>query len=274
MTENTTTVTADETVEYEKGSWGDLLQKSTALKERGKKATKQSGAFLWNGAQGAIEDWQDTADNDPSGEGLYEDVIEALGRSRKGDASKIKTVGLAVVNNGLVLGMYENLSKAYTEAIRLTKTVVQDSADDDAAEAIIAELDVPKTASTVESAAAILLSKGIDGAVVALFDTLGDAAAIRSFLRAATTEAAARAKAAADEVKAEKDAAAAEVRAAKAAEREAARAEREAAKPKAAPKPAAAKPKAAAPAKAAAAKPKAGAAKPVARPKPAARPKA
>lgn len=282
MTENTN----DSAVTYEKGSWGEMLQQSTTLKERAGKATKRAGEMLWNGAQAAIEDWN--SDTDPSGEELYELVKAALGNARRGDAKKIKDVALAVVNHGLVMSVYPNLSKAYAEARRLTSEAPAQKQDDETADEVLSSITAPKTATTIEAAAKVLLAKGSDGAVVALFDAIteaakdGDAAeaAIRSFLRAATSEATARVKHRADEAKAAEAEAKAKEREAKAVEREKARAERAAAKPKA--KKATAKPK---PKAAAKPKPKADAAedeapakatakpKPVRRPKPVARPK-
>lgn len=282
MSENTTI----ESATYEKGSWGDLLQKSTTLKERAGKASKQSGEFLWSGAKAAISDWDRAADS--SGEALYEDVKEALGESRRGDASKIKTVALAVAGMGLDIEEHPNLSKAYAAAVKLLKTDKQDSADADTADDVLSSVEAPKSASSIEGAARLLLSKGVDGAVVALFDAIAAAAGdddkteavVRNFIRAATTEAASRAKArvAAEKEKAS-EAAKAEREAEKAereAKREATKAKREAAKAEAKPKPKVAKPAPKPEAdkadEAPTEKPKP-VAKPVTRPKPVSRPK-
>lgn len=193
MTENNTT----EAVVYEKGSWQDSLAKSTILLDRSAKAKKAAGAHLWNGAQAAIEGWLDKSDTDVSAEGLASEVLDVLGAGRKGDASKIKTVALAVKSNGLVLASFANLSQAYTEAVKVTKTVKAEAAEDSAAEEAIEAIEAPKTTSSVEGAAALLLSKGVDGAVVAILDTLGkdNEAAHRAFMRAVSTEIAARAQA-------------------------------------------------------------------------------
>jgi hypothetical protein len=140
------------------------------------------------------------ASTDVSAEGLYNEVLGILGTPRKGDASKIKTVALAVRNHGLILASYPNLSKAYAEATRLTKTVQQQADEDDAADKAIEALadSIPNSTTTVEGAALILLSKGIDGAVVAILDALGanNEAAHRSFMRALSTEIASRVQAA------------------------------------------------------------------------------
>lgn len=193
-----------EVVAYEKGSWQDSLNQSTVLLDRSAKQKKRASTLLWTGAREAIDLWLPNADEDVSAEGLYEEVLDVLGTSRKGDASKIKTVALAVSRHGLVLATYPNLSQAYAEAARLTKTVAIEAAEDDAAEAAIEALadSVPNSTTTPEGAALILLSKGVDGAVVAILDALNgpsgepNPAAHRAFMRAVATEAAARVQAA------------------------------------------------------------------------------
>lgn len=198
-TETTTTETVESTepIAYEKGSWQEALQKSSNLLDRSAKARKTASNLLWKGAKEGIENWLPESTTDVSAEGLYGDVIEALGKSRKGDASKIKTVAVAVRTHGLDLSVYPNLSKAYAEATRLTKTVAVQAEEDDAAEEAIAQIEAPKTTSSIEGAAAILLSKGVDGAVVAILDALGktNEAAHRAFMRAVSTEIAARVQA-------------------------------------------------------------------------------
>lgn len=175
---------------YAKGSWQEALQRSSTMLDRSDKARKMASSLLWKGAREGINEWLATADSDSSGEGLYATLLEALGVSRKGDASKIKTVALAVLNNGLDLDAHDNLSKAYGEAVRVTKGAKIEAEEDDAAEAAISQIEAPKTASTVDSAAALLLSKGVDGAVVAILDALGgdNFEAHRSFLRSVSNE--------------------------------------------------------------------------------------
>lgn len=187
--------------DYADGSWQDTLSKSAALFERSGKARTRASAMLWEGAQVAINDWMDGgSDSDVHGEVLYADVMDVLGKPRKGDASKVKTVALAVKNNGLVLSVYPNLSKAYAEAVRLTKTKQAQADEDDAADKAVQALaeNVPHSTTTVDGAALILLGKGIDGAVVAILDALGanNEAAHRAFMRAVSTEIAARVQAA------------------------------------------------------------------------------
>lgn len=188
-----------EAVTYEKGSWQDKMSKSTTLLDRSTKARKAASAFLWDGAQSAIDEWMPSASTDVSAENLYAEVLSILGTPRKGDASKIKTVALAVRNHGLVVGSFDNLSKAYAEATRLTKTVQQQADEDSAADKAVEALadSAPKTASTPEAAAKVLLSKGIDGAVVAVLDALGanNFDAHRAFIRAVSTEVSSRVQA-------------------------------------------------------------------------------
>lgn len=199
MTENdTTTVESTEPIVYEKGSWQEALQKSTNLKTRAGKANKTASVLLWKGARDGIEGWLPNSATDVSGEGLYNEVIEALGTGRKGDASKIKTVAIAVRKHSLDLASYANLSKAYAAAIDLTKGSEQRAKEDDAAETAVAAIEPPKTTSSVDGAALLLLSKGVDGAVVAILDALGanNEAAHRAFARAMATEIASRIQAA------------------------------------------------------------------------------
>lgn len=190
------------TVSYEKGTWQDTLDKSAKLFDRSQQGRKRASNLLWQGAQNAITGWLPSSGDDVSAEGLYNEVLEVLGTSRKGDVSKIKTVALAVRNHGLELASYPNLSKAYSEATRLTKTVKQERDEDDAAEKAIEGIEAPKTTSSVDGAASLLLSKGLDGAVVAILDALNgpsgknNEAAHRAFMRAVSTEIAARVQAA------------------------------------------------------------------------------
>lgn len=188
---------ADDPVTYEKGSWQEHLAQSATLLDRSAKARKRASSLLWQGAQEGIANWLPDSDTDRSGESLYNEVLDILGKPRKGDASKIRTVALAVKEHGLVLSVHPNLSKAYAEAVRLTQTVRAHAAEDDAADEAIALIEVPKSTTTVEGAAAILLSKGVDGAVVAILDALGakNEQAHKAFLRAVSTEIAARVQA-------------------------------------------------------------------------------
>lgn len=204
MTDTTSTTDSTTTATFEQGSWQATLHASEAKRVQGTKFTKQAGVLLWKGAKDAIESWLLIADVDAGAEALAAEAQTALGgKHRKGDASKIKTVALAVKNNGLDVNgtnakgkKIENLSMAYAEAVRLTKTVQAEQEEDDAAEAAIAALDAPNSASTPENAAKIVLSKGVDEAARLLLDALGatNEAAHRSLMRAISSEIAGRVK--------------------------------------------------------------------------------
>lgn len=159
---------------FEKGSWQESLQKSTSSLARSATAKKAASTLLWKGATEGINDWlENHAENDATAEGLFDRVCTALGRSRKGDASKIRQVAVAVRTKGLDLDEFPNLSQAYGKATALTRTAVEHATEDDAAEKAVEAIEAPKSTSSVDGAAALLLSKGVDGAVVALLDTLG-----------------------------------------------------------------------------------------------------
>lgn len=186
-----------EEVVYAKGTWQALLHTSEVKRVAGQKNNKAASALLWQGAQAAIEDWLPNSDNDVSAENLYNEAKAALGgEHRKGDASKIRAVAGAVKTKGLLLSLYPNLYKAYTEAQRLTTTVAKEKAEDEAAEKAVAGIDAPKSSSTPEGAALIVLSKGLDEAARLLLDALGasNEAAHRSFMRAISQEIAGRVK--------------------------------------------------------------------------------
>lgn len=172
--------------------WQDTLATSVKKAEQGAKYKKLAGQLLWDGAQAAITEWIDGADSDDEGEQLQADVNEAMGNSRKGDASKIKTVALAVVGSGLVLAEYDNLSKAYAEAIKRTKTVKVHAAEDEAADEAVQNINAPKTATKAEGAALIVMATGVDEAARLLLAALGteNHAAHKAFLRAIAQEAA------------------------------------------------------------------------------------
>ena len=252
MSENTSTATAPAKT-IEKGTWQETLTKAATLAKRSDDAKKKATTLLWEGAQEGITQWLPGSDDDVSAEALYSEVIDLLGKPRKGDASKIKTVAVAVKTKGLVMSVYPSLTQAYNEARSLLVEAKKNEIEDEAAEKAIEAIEVPKSTTTIEGAAAILLGKGIDGAVVAILDALGadNEAAHRSFMRAVSTEVSSRVTAKAQAERDAKQAAAKAVADAKKAEREAEKAKREAerAAKKAAAKPKAATTKAKAPAK-------------------------
>lgn len=179
------------------GTWQHTIVKSGALLARGVKATAAAGTLLWQGSQEGILDWlEDRADDDVNGEGLYNELVSLLGKPRRGDANKIKTVALAVKNNGLVLSQHPSLTKAYGEAKRLTVTVKQNEEDDHAAEEFVEALTAPKSTSKPEGAASILLKQGVDEATRLIVDSVIEAAGgyeqaepvLRSLLRSLSQE--------------------------------------------------------------------------------------
>lgn len=214
MTGNTSvttdTATTDEGAptppsQFEKGSWQNTLSRSAVLFDKSAGDRKRATVLLWDGAKSGIESWLPESSTDAGAELLSVEMLNIMGKGRKGDVSKIKTVAVAVKHHGLDLDGTNvkgkpivNLSMAYAEARRLTQTVAQEAAEDDAAEKAVEGLTVPNSTTTVEGAALILLSKGVDGAVVAILDALGakNEAAHRSFMRAVSTEVAARVQAA------------------------------------------------------------------------------
>jgi hypothetical protein len=187
MTTTEVSNTEEAATTFKAGSWQETLAKSAALQDRVKKGSARASALLWEGAQEAINQWVPKSERDENGEKLGAAVTEALGKSRKGDASKIKTVALAVKNNGLVLSQH---SKAYAEATRLTKTVKVHIAEDEAADEAVSAIAAPKSTSSPEGAAKIVLSKGVDEAARLLLNELGaeNIAAHRAFMRAISQE--------------------------------------------------------------------------------------
>lgn len=177
-------------------NWKDTLQKSATLFDRSAKGRRQASSLLWDGSQEAIEEWLSKSDEDVQAENLSAELLDVLGAPRKGDVSKIKTVALAVKNNGLVLSVYPNLSKAYAEATRLTKTVKVHAAEDESADKKAQEIaaEAPKSSSKPEGAVLIVLAQGVDEAARLIVDALAgegpqkDVSAARAMLRALAQE--------------------------------------------------------------------------------------
>lgn len=100
--------------------WLDLLvQSRTAADEAARAAAlrKQAGEYMWAGAKAMIEEWN--CDLDPDADLLYRQAVDAIGKARKGQASKIRTVALAVRDLDLHPDCYGSLSEAYRNARRL-----------------------------------------------------------------------------------------------------------------------------------------------------------
>ena len=180
-----------------------LLAKSVEELESAAGMRTQASKTLWQGAVMVIDN-RDPQDKDRST--LAQNVIDAMGKHRKGDASKIKKVALAA-DRGLDIRDYPNLSKAYNAACAiLDPKVDKDAADVAAADSIAATIDPAKPElSPEDAAAALVLSKGMRTAAVLLLDALKeDAQAGRGLLVALTTEMAQRADYAKQKAAAEK----------------------------------------------------------------------
>ena len=180
-----------------------LLAKSVEELESAAGMRTQASKTLWQGAVMVIDN-RDPQDKDRST--LAQNVIDAMGKHRKGDASKIKKVALAA-DRGLDIRDYPNLSKAYNAACAIIDPKVdKDAADVAAADSIAATIDPAKPElSPEDAAAALVLSKGMKTAAVLLLDALKeDAQAGRGLLVALTTEMAQRADYAKQKAAAEK----------------------------------------------------------------------
>lgn len=184
--------------EVEAGTWQESIVQSGVLKARAEGADKKAGELLWAGAQEGINAWLPESEQDASAEGLYNEVIGLMGRARKGDASKIAKVAVAVKDKGLSLSSFTTLSRAYSAARELLDAAPQHASEDTAAEALaeaIAET-APKTATGLEGAAKILLSKGVDEAsrvvVAAVIEAAGSyekaEPVLRSLMRSLSQE--------------------------------------------------------------------------------------
>jgi hypothetical protein len=197
MTENdsTTEVQADEKPSYKAGSWQDNLSKATTLTDRVKKGSAKAQSLMWEGAQGAISSWLPKSDKDETGEKLNAALVKVLGTSNKGTASKIVTIAKAVRNDNLNMADYSSLSKAYSAASKLSPKARKAQDDEDkAADEAVSAIVAPKSSSSPEGAAKIVLSKGVDEAARLLLDELGatNLAAHRAFMRAVSQEIAGR----------------------------------------------------------------------------------
>ncbi len=193
--ENTTEVQADEKPSYKAGSWQDNLSKATTLTDRVKRGSAKAQSLMWEGAQGAINAWVPKSDKDESGEKLNTALITVLGKSNKGTASKIVTVAKAVRENGLDMSQFSSLSKAYSAASALSpKSKKRQDDEDKAADEAVSSIAAPKSTSSPEGAAKIVLSKGVDEAARLLLNELGadNLDAHRAFMRAISQEIAGR----------------------------------------------------------------------------------
>jgi hypothetical protein len=107
-------------------NWHDLLVASRTSAEEAARAAalrKQAGILMWRGALLLIDGWN--SDADPDGDNLYAAALEALGKSRKSAASKIRAVALASRDLDLHPDCYGNLNEAYRNAKRLAESTAE-----------------------------------------------------------------------------------------------------------------------------------------------------
>ena len=184
-------------------TWVETLRAAARKLDTAAVTAREGNSLVWLGGAAAIADV--TSGSDYDGIALYEQLLGALGQPRKGTASKLRTVADAVVEHGLDTSEHKSLAAAYNAARALNRTRTVEVAEDTALDEALSELIAPKSTSTIEGAAKLLLSKGEDEAVRQIFDAIGgdNFAALRSFVRAATQELSGRVKASQEAAKKE-----------------------------------------------------------------------
>ena len=194
-------------------TWAETLRAAARKLDTAAVTAREGNSLVWLGGAAAIADV--TSGSDYDGIAFYEQLIGALGQPRKGTASKLRTVADAVVEHGLDTSEHKSLAAAYNAARALNRTRTVEVAEDTALDEALSVLIAPKSTSTIEGAAKLLLSKGEDEAVRQIFDAIGgdNFAALRSFVRAATQELSGRVKASQEAAKKEAAAKAAKKRA-------------------------------------------------------------
>lgn len=194
-------------------TWAETLRAAARKLDTAAVTAREGNSLVWLGGAAAIADV--TSGSDYDGTAFYEQLLGALGQPRKGTASKLRTVADAVVEHGLDTSEHKSLAAAYNAARALNRTRTVEVAEDTALDEALSALIAPKSTSTIEGAAKLLLSKGEDEAVRQIFDAIGgdNFAALRSFVRAATQELSGRVKASQEAAKKEAAAKAAKKRA-------------------------------------------------------------
>ena len=194
-------------------TWAETLRAAARKLDTAAVTAREGNSLVWLGGAAAIADV--TSGSDYDGIAFYEQLLGALGQPRKGTASKLRTVADAVVEHGLDTSEHNSLAAAYNAARALNRTRTVEVAEDTALDEALSVLIAPKSTSTIEGAAKLLLSKGEDEAVRQIFDAIGgdNFAALRSFVRAATQELSGRVKASQEAAKKEAAAKAAKKRA-------------------------------------------------------------
>ena len=194
-------------------TWAETLRAAARKLDTAAVTAREGNSLVWLGGAAAIADV--TSGSDYDGTAFYEQLLGALGQPRKGTSSKLRTVADAVVEHGLDTSEHKSLAAAYNAARALNRTRTVEVAEDTALDEALSVLIAPKSTSTIEGAAKLLLSKGEDEAVRQIFDAIGgdNFAALRSFIRAATQELSGRVKASQEAAKKEAAAKAAKKRA-------------------------------------------------------------
>ena len=194
-------------------TWAETLRAAARKLDTAAVTAREGNSLVWLGGAAAIADV--TSGSDYDGIAFYEQLLGALGQPRKGTASKLRTVADAVIEHGLDTSEHKSLAAAYNAARALNRTRTVEVAEDTALDEALSALIAPKSTSTIEGAAKLLLSKGEDEAVRQIFDAIGgdNFAALRSFVRAATQELSGRVKASQEAAKKEAAAKAAKKRA-------------------------------------------------------------
>ena len=194
-------------------TWAETLRAAARKLDTAAVTAREGNSLVWLGGAAAIADVTSGSDYDSIA--FYEQLLGALGQPRKGTASKLRTVADAVVEHGLDTSEHKSLAAAYNAARALNRTRTVEVAEDTALDEALSVLIAPKSTSTIEGAAKLLLSKGEDEAVRQIFDAIGgdNFAALRSFVRAATQELSGRVKASQEAAKKEAAAKAAKKRA-------------------------------------------------------------
>ena len=152
-------------------TWAETLRAAARKLDTAAVTAREGNSLVWLGGAAAIADV--TSGSDYDGIAFYEQLLGALGQPRKGTASKLRTVADAVVEHWLDTSEHKSLAAAYNAARALNRTRTVEVAEDTALDEALSALIAPKSTSTIEGAAKLLLSKGEDEAVRQIFDAIG-----------------------------------------------------------------------------------------------------
>lgn len=187
-------------------TWQEIMGRSVELMEQSSKDRKEASRLLWESAKRAIVEWMPNTSHDPDGDELYEKIRDILGKSRKGDASKIRIVAVHHVAGNIYMFDYDNLAQAY-KAVKAfidadLERLEREWEDQTAQKATEVLSQQSSAAISMHEAATKVLSDGVDNAAVALLSALDranngehNAPAHQAFVRAIVAEVSARDKA-------------------------------------------------------------------------------